>query len=198
MELVYKDESYRIVGACLEVYNTLGSGFLEAVYQEAFASECELAGLPCAREVPLKVVYKGRTLKKEYFADFMCFGEIIVETKAVPDITDAHVAQVRNYLRATGKKLGLLVNFGNPTRLQWTRILNPNANYGQTQGKVPRTAPGPKPVNRTNKGEGLAEPHETAGEALEKDSSHSLDSQDSRFEGCGETSPRTGFWKEAQ
>ena len=108
----------------MEVYNTLGAGFLEEVYQEALERELVSCGIPYEREVPLGVVYKGQVLKKRYFADFVCYGKIIVELKAVSALTDAHCAQVVNYLRATGYQLGLLMNFGNTERLQYVRRIN--------------------------------------------------------------------------
>ena len=108
----------------MEVYNTLGAGFLEEVYQEALERELVSSGIPYEREVPLGVVYKGQLLKKRYFADFVCYGKIIVELKAVSALTDAHCAQVVNYLRATGYQLGLLMNFGNTERLQYVRRVN--------------------------------------------------------------------------
>ena len=123
-DLLYKDESYKIVGCCMEVYNTLGAGFLEEVYQEALEREFVASGIPYEREVPLGVMYKGLLLKKRYFADFVCYGKIIVELKAVSALTDAHCAQVVNYLRATGYQLGLLMNFGNTERLQYVRRVN--------------------------------------------------------------------------
>ena len=124
MDLIYKDEAYRIVGCCMEVYNTLGSGFLEAVYQEALEVEFKNVGIPYAREVPLTICYKGVTLKKSYFADFVCYGKIIIETKAIAAQSKEHAAQVVNYLKATGFQLGLLVNFGNGEGLQWNRFVN--------------------------------------------------------------------------
>ena len=123
-ELVYKEESYKLVGLFMEVYNQLGAGFLEEVYQEAFEKELKASGIPYRREAPLTIFYKGEKLEKKYFADFICYDKIIVELKAVSTLTDSHSKQVSNYLKATGHKLGLLVNFGNTTRLEWTRQLN--------------------------------------------------------------------------
>ena len=123
-ELIYKEESYALIGCCMEVYNVLGHGFLEAVYQEALASELKRAGIPFRREVPLEVFYKGEPLNKSYFADFICFEKIIIETKALPTLLPAHAAQVFNYLKATRLQLGLLVNFGCSEKLQYSRHIN--------------------------------------------------------------------------
>ena len=112
MELIKKEEVYRIVGAAMEVHNTLGCGFLEAVYQEALALEFQACNIPYEREKQLKIFYKGHELSKYYYADFVCFDSIIVETKAVSMFTNDHAAQIINYLKATGKEVGLLINFG--------------------------------------------------------------------------------------
>ena len=123
-ELIYKEESYALIGCCMEVYNVLGHGFLEAVYQEALDRELKRAGVPFHREVPLEIFYKGEPLNKNYFADFVCFDKIIIETKALPTLLPAHAAQVFNYLKATRLQLGLLVNFGCAERLQYSRHIN--------------------------------------------------------------------------
>ena len=121
--IVYKEESYKIVGAAFKVYNGLGPGFLEAVYQEALEIEFQRQGIPYEREKELKIMYDGVELKQTYKADFVCFGKIIVELKAVSELIDAHKAQVYNYLHATGFKLGLLLNFGCPDELEKERIV---------------------------------------------------------------------------
>lgn len=113
MDLIYSNESYAIRGAVMKVYNTLGCGFLEAVYQEALAIELEKRNIPFEREKELSIFYEGHLLQKKYFADFVCFDKIIVELKAVKDLDDSHRSQIYNYLKATGFKLGLLINFGN-------------------------------------------------------------------------------------
>ena len=110
--LIYKEESYKIIGACMEVHNTLGCGFLEAVYQEALAIEFEKRGIPYIREAELNIEYKGIILSKKYNADFICYDKIIVETKALSELASTHQSQVINYLKATKLKLGILVNFG--------------------------------------------------------------------------------------
>jgi len=121
--IVYKEESYKIVGAAFKVYNTLGAGFLEAVYQEALEIELQRQGIPYEREKELKIMYDGVELKQTYKADFVCYGKIIVELKAVSALDDAHRAQVYNYLHATGLKMGLLLNFGNAEELEKQRIV---------------------------------------------------------------------------
>ena len=121
--IIYKEESYKIVGAAFKVYNTLGAGFLEAVYQEALEIELQRQGIPYEREKELKIVYDGVELKQTYKADFVCYGKIIVELNAVSALDDAHRAQVYNYLHATGLKMGLLLNFGNAEELEKQRIV---------------------------------------------------------------------------
>ena len=121
--IIYKEESYKIVGAAFKVYNGLGPGFLEAVYQEALEIELQKQGIPYEREKELKIQYNGVELKQTYKADFVCFGKIIVELKAVSSLEDAHRSQVYNYLRATGYKLGLLLNFGSSDELEKERIV---------------------------------------------------------------------------
>lgn len=111
-EILFKEESYNIIGAAMEVHRELGNGFLEAVYQEALAMEFEERKIPFSREVQLVVSYKGNALSKYYQADFICFGKIIIETKALRELNGNHESQVINYLKATGYKLGLLINFG--------------------------------------------------------------------------------------
>ena len=121
--IIYKEESYKVVGAAFKVYNALGQGFLEAVYQEALEIEFQRQGIPYEREKELKIKYEGVELKQTSKADFVCFGKIIVELKAVNALDDAHRSQVYNYLHATGYKLGLLLNFGNSDELEKERII---------------------------------------------------------------------------
>lgn len=121
--LYYKQESYDIIGAAMHVYNVLGHGFLEAVYQEALELEFKKRNIPYEREKELRINYEGVELHQTYKADFVCYGKIIVELKAVQNLDDSHRAQVHNYLRATRFKLGLLVNFGNSEELERERIV---------------------------------------------------------------------------
>jgi len=122
-KLIYKQESYKIIGACLEVHKTLGCGFLEPVYQEALSIEFQKQQIPFEKEKVLSIAYKDVELEKRYVADFVCFDKIIIETKAVKALTDDYRAQIINYLKATQIKLGLLVNFGEPS-LKYERFIN--------------------------------------------------------------------------
>ena len=123
MEILYKDECYRIVGACFEGYKEKGCGFVEPVYQECLSLELTIQEVPFAEQVDLALEYKGRPLKRNYKPGFICFGKIIVEIKAVSKLADEHRAQVHNYLKATRMKLGLLVNFGHYPKVEWERII---------------------------------------------------------------------------
>ena len=119
--LYNKEQSYARNGAAMNVYNALGHGFLEAVYQEALELEFIKRGIPYEREKELKIFYEGKELRQTYKADFVCYGDIIVELKAVAHLDDSHRSQVFNYLKATGFKLGLLYNFGHYNGLEWER-----------------------------------------------------------------------------
>jgi GxxExxY protein len=121
-EIIYKKESYAIIGACFEVYDAKGCGFLESVYQECLGIEFEYQGIPAIAKPSLTISYRGRTLKQTYESDFICFGKIIVELKAVSVLADEHRAQLLNYLHATGFELGLLVNFYHYPKLEFERI----------------------------------------------------------------------------
>jgi GxxExxY protein len=122
-DLIYKEESYRIIGACFEVYNEKGFGFTEGIYQECLEIEFGLQEIPSEARANVAVSYKGRPLRQRFQPDFTCMGKIILELKAVSGLVDEHRAQVLNYLNATGYKLGLLVNFGRPGKLEWERIV---------------------------------------------------------------------------
>lgn len=111
-DLLFAEEIYNITGAAMDVQNELGTGFLESVYQEALAIEMKARGIPFEREKELTIEYKGIILDKKYYADFVCYDDIIVELKAVDAIKNEHVAQVLNYLHASQKKLGYIINFG--------------------------------------------------------------------------------------
>ena len=106
----------------MEVHRELGTGFLEAVYQEALAIELEARDVRHQREVVLEIYYEGKPLRKRYVADFICFGEVIVETKAQAHLTELDVAQTVNYLKATQQSLGLLINFGGKS-LEYKRLI---------------------------------------------------------------------------
>lgn len=121
--ILFKEESFKIMGACFEVYTEKGCGFLEAVYQECLALELKAQGIPFVEQPGLHLDYKGQLLKQSYQPDFLCFGEIFVEIKAVKQLADEHRAQAINYLKATGKRLALLVNFGHYPQLEYERLL---------------------------------------------------------------------------
>ncbi len=122
MDLVYKEEAFKIIGACMDVHSELGSGFLEAVYHEALLLELGERSIPYETNVKLKVSYKGKSLRKSYYADVICYGKIILELKAMDGLVPEHESQVINYLTATNYKLGLLVNFGAKS-LQYKRLV---------------------------------------------------------------------------
>ena len=112
VKLIYPEECYKIQGAIFEVYRSMSCGFLESVYQECLDKEFSKQNLPFKSQYELFLSYKGEQLKQVYKPDFLCYGEIIIEIKAVRDLSEVHKAQVFNYLKASGKKLALLVNFG--------------------------------------------------------------------------------------
>lgn len=122
-DLLYEDEVFRIRGAIFEVYREMGSGFLEAVYQECLAREFKRTDIPYAAHRPLNLSYKGDRLDQVYRPDFICYDKIILELKASPSVMPEHKAQLLNYLRATGMRLGLVVNFGAPAKVQIERII---------------------------------------------------------------------------
>ncbi|MBK8396080.1 MAG: GxxExxY protein [Leptospiraceae bacterium] len=122
MDLIYKDECYRIVGAAMEVHTELGRGFLEAVYQEALKIEFEKSSIPFKEQVKMNIYYKDILLKKEYIMDFLVFDEIILEIKAMSKLSKLEDAQLINYLKATKKKLGILINFGSD-KMEWKRLV---------------------------------------------------------------------------
>ncbi|HOK41906.1 MAG TPA: GxxExxY protein [bacterium] len=121
--LLYKEDVYKIIGAAYEVYNELGNGFLEAVYQEALEIEFDLRKIPYISQKEINIKYKGRQLKQKYKPDYLVDNKIIVEIKGIPKLTNNEVTQIINYLKATGIKVGLLINFGNNKNLEWKRII---------------------------------------------------------------------------
>jgi len=122
-ELIFKDEVFAIVGAAMEVYNELGSGFLESVYQEAMELELTDRHVPFTSQMPLRIRFKDRTLQKAFCADLICYQSVLVELKAIERITKREEAQVINYLRATALRVGVIVNFGDPGQLDWQRVI---------------------------------------------------------------------------
>jgi len=117
------DRTHAIIGAAMEVHRQLGRGFLESVYHEALAVELAARAVPFAREAELSVIYKGRPLPCVFKADFVCFGEIIVELKAITELSTKEHSQVINYLRATSMTTGLLINFGGKS-LEFKRFVD--------------------------------------------------------------------------
>ena len=123
VNLALGDEVYAVIGAAIEVHRQLGPGFLEAVYQEAMERELADRGIAYSSQEPLNINYKGKQLESHYFADLLCFRQIIVELKALNRLSGTEEAQVLNYLKATGLKVGLLINFGSHGRLEWKRMV---------------------------------------------------------------------------
>jgi len=121
-EIIYREDSYRIMGACFEVYREKGCGFLEAVFQECLEIEFRLQGISFVSHPSLSLEYKGRPLRQNYTPDFVCADKIVLEIKAMSKLCDEHRAQVHNYLRASGRRLGLLVNFGHYPGIEYERI----------------------------------------------------------------------------
>lgn len=122
-DLLYKDEVYAIVGAAMDVYNDLGPGFLENVYQEAMEVEVVARKIPSRAIQEIHIKYKGRPLKKFYIADLICYDKIIVEIKAMDKLTLREEGQLLNYLKATDMKVGVLINFGHFPTLEWKRLV---------------------------------------------------------------------------
>lgn len=121
-DLLLAEEVYAIVGAAYEVHNELGRGYLEAVYQEGMEIELGLCGVPFVSQCELEIRYKGKPMRKKYCADFVCFGSVIVEIKAMDKLTGREESQLLNYLKATGFRVGVLINFGGE-RVEWKRMV---------------------------------------------------------------------------
>ena len=121
-ELIHKQESYFIIGLCMEVHNTLGKGFNESVYAESLEIELKTNGVPYQKEVKFDIEYKGNLLSKKYYVDFVVDNKIILELKAVEGISKSHIKQTLNYLAASKLKLGLIVNFGEDN-LSYKRVV---------------------------------------------------------------------------
>ena len=122
-ELILKDEVYAVIGAAIEVHRELGPGFLESIYQEAMEIELKAKDIPFVAQQPIAVQYKGVTLKKQFFADLVCFEQIIVEIKALAHLSGTEQAQLLNYLKGTGFPIGILINFGSHGKLEWKRLV---------------------------------------------------------------------------
>jgi GxxExxY protein len=121
-DIIYKDESYKIIGLCMEVHNNLGAGFLEIVYKDALEYELNKASIPYEREKQYEVNYKGIVLPHKFYADFVVMDKIILEVKAVQGIADEFVAQAINYLKVSNNRLALITNFGE-LKLNYKRIV---------------------------------------------------------------------------
>ena len=126
--LLFKEEVYRIIGAAMEVHKVMGPGFLEAVYQRCLAVECRRRGIPFVEQPRMELEYKGQSIDKVYIPDFLFFGEVVVEIKAIRQCGRVEEALVINGIRAAAKSLGVLINFGEPS-LYWKR-------YANTRGKL--------------------------------------------------------------
>ena len=121
-KLIFQEESYRIIGACIEVHRRMGCGFLESVYQDCLEIELEHQGIPFRSQPEIELTYRDREIPSKFRPDFVCFDHIVLEIKALSDFASEHRAQVLNYLNATGFQLGLLVNFGAHPKLQHERF----------------------------------------------------------------------------
>lgn len=121
-EIILKEESYKIIGACMEVHKELGMGFKEIVYKDALEMEFEAQRIDYRREKPYDIFYKGKKIPRKYYADFVVFDSIILEVKASATIINPFVYQTINYLKASGIKLGIIVNFGEKS-LTYKRVL---------------------------------------------------------------------------
>jgi len=150
-ELLYKDEVYAIIGAAMEVYNQLGSGFSEAIYQEALEIEVETRKIQNNPQQEIYIDYKGIKLKQFFKPDFICYEKIIVEIKALDRLTSREESQLLNYLKATGMPVGLLINFGTDKDLEWKRmVLTPQNSNRIPKVIIPSRSPrinDPKPID---------------------------------------------------
>lgn len=122
-KIILEKEVYEIVGAAMEVYYKVGTGFLEPVYQEMLAIEMAQGGIPFVSEKELAIEYKGVTLKKKYRVDFICYGQILIELKSIERLSNIEIAQILNYMKITKMRVGLLINFGARPKLEWKRYV---------------------------------------------------------------------------
>ena len=136
VDILYKEESYKIIGACFEVYNQKGFGFTEPLYHECLWHEFSLQSIPFTSQPELPLAYKGLPLAQTFRPDFICFDKIILELKSVEAFSNTHRAQILNYLHATGFELGLLVNFGSFPKLSYERFACNRRNTSATQYEV--------------------------------------------------------------
>ena len=140
-ELLYKDEVYAVIGSAMEVYNQLGPGFGEAIYQEALEIELGSRKIPNRPQHDVFIKYKGTKLKQFFKPDFLCFDKIIVEIKALDRLTSREEAQLLNYLKATNLPVGLLINFGSHNDFEWKRMVLTD----QKMKRVPRVLSASRP-----------------------------------------------------
>ena len=145
-DFLFKDEAFRIRGAVFQVYRTMGAGFLEAVYQECLTLEFARREIPFQTLKALPLSYMGTVLRQTYVADFVCFGEIILELKAVRTLAPEHRAQTINYLRASQMKLGLLINFGSTPGVEIERFALQRFSANSAFSAVPVLAEAPDPI----------------------------------------------------
>ena len=124
-KILYKDESFAVIGACMKVHRSLGAGFLETVYEEALEKEFHIQKIPFKRQVKLSLYYNQELMKKQFRANFVCYDTIVIEIKAVSQIPFTFYAQLTNYLKCTNMELGMLINFGTPS-LTYKRMINLN------------------------------------------------------------------------
>ena len=136
--LIYKEESYKILGACFEVYKEKGFGFTEPVYQECLEIEFQLQGIPFVRQPKIQLEYKGKPLNQYFKPDFICFDKILVEIKSLPKLIDENTSQVLNYLNATNFELAWLINFGHYPKIEHKRFANDKINVikGSLQDEI--------------------------------------------------------------
>lgn len=137
-ELILKEEVFAIIGAAMDVYNRLGPGFLEPVYQEALAVEFAYKSIPFKAQADIRIFYRDQPLTKTYIADFLCYNSIIVEIKAIGNLTTREEAQTINYLKATGNQVGVLINFGAHPGLEWKRLVFTKNNPTRLQSRTLR------------------------------------------------------------
>jgi len=130
-DILFKDESYAIIGACIKVHTELGTVFLEAVYQESLEREFVKRNIPFQRQPKLSLYFDGEKLKKYYIADFLCYGSIVIEIKATSFISEINIKQLQNSLKASKHRLGILINFGTSSltskRISLIRSNSPNS-----------------------------------------------------------------------
>ncbi len=148
-ELLFKDEVYAIIGAAMDVYNHLGAGFSEAIYQEALEIEVETRKIPNNPQQEIYISYKGIKLNQFFKPDFICYDKIIVELKALDRLTSREESQLLNYLKATGMPIGLLINFGADKDLEWKRMVLTQKPIRAPKTIIPSQSPrinDPKPI----------------------------------------------------